>query len=51
MYAVVMILRVWALYGRQRFILFSLLVLYGTEVISYLVSSVLTSARGVTIGM
>lgn len=44
--AVAMILRVWALYARSRFVLGILLTLYAVEVVVYLVFGVMSSAEG-----
>ena len=43
---VAMILRVWALYNRSRFILAALLTLYATEVIIFLVAVILNTQNG-----
>lgn len=51
MIAVVMILRVWALYRRSRFILGALLTLYAIEVIVALVNCVVVSTRSGSLGM
>lgn len=40
-----MILRVWALYNRSKLILSTLLVLYGANVVSFLVYYAVFSAR------
>ena len=50
MYTVVMILRVWALYGRSRFILGIFLMPYITEITGYLVWCIKTSAQDGPIG-
>ena len=49
--AVVMIIRVWALYHRSRLILCALLVLYVTEVILILISCVMLSTQSTPVGM
>ena len=48
---VVMILRVWALYGRSKFILGILLTLYAIEIILGLVSCIILSTQNNPIGM
>ena len=44
-YAVAMVLRVWAIYNGSRVILGTLLVLYTTEVILFLTSFIIMSAQ------
>lgn len=51
MHAVVMILRVWALYSQSKFILTILLVLYAFEVIVGLTSCIITSSHNTGVGM
>ena len=43
--AVVMILRVWVLYNKSRFILGALLVLYAIELVSYVADCLLFSTK------
>ena len=49
--AVVMILRVWAMYDRSRIILGALLTLYATEAVVCLVYCIMESTRIGTLGM
>ena len=49
--AVVMILRVWALYSRSRIILGALLTFYFLEVIPYLIVCIISSTQEKTLGM
>lgn len=49
--AVVMILRVWALYSRSKFILGALIVLYTVDFILYLVDCFLLSTHDKVIGV
>ena len=51
MNAAVMILRVWALYNRSRFILAILLILFTMEIIPYLIFCVIFSIQHQPIGM
>ena len=50
-YAVVMILRLWALYNRSKFILGPLLTLYAIEVISYITYCVVLHAQNQLVGV
>lgn len=49
--AVVMILRVWALYGRSRIILGVLLALYVMEIIPFIIACIILSTPDGSIGM
>ena len=49
--AVVMILRVWAMYGRSRIVLGALLALYATEAVVCLVYCIMKGTRIESLGM
>ena len=49
--AVVMILRVWAMYGGSRIVLGALLTLYATEVVVWLAYCIVESTRIGSLGM